>query len=94
MRMSILADGRCLIASRPWRGWCRSCGGPATLEKRVSEVAEEIMEILEGFDLTGSLRDATELAGCLPNTVARLCSQSGGWDIGARSDGASTERDR
>ena len=52
------------------------------------------MEILEGFDLTGSLRDATELAGCLPNTVARLCSRSGGWDIGARSGGASTERDR
>lgn len=32
--------------------------------------AEEIMEILDGFDLTGSLRDAAELAGCLPNTVA------------------------
>ena len=27
--------------------------------------AEEIMEILEAFDLTGSLRDAGELAGCL-----------------------------
>ena len=33
--------------------------------------AEEIMEILEGFDLTESLRDAAELAGCSPNTVAR-----------------------
>jgi hypothetical protein len=33
--------------------------------------AEEIMEILEGFDLTGSYRDAAELAGCSPNTVAR-----------------------
>jgi hypothetical protein len=33
--------------------------------------AEEIMEILEGFDLTGSYRDAGELAGCSPNTVAR-----------------------
>jgi len=29
------------------------------------------MEILEGFDLTGSYRDAAELAGCSPNTVAR-----------------------
>jgi len=31
---------------------------------------EEIMEILEAFDLTRSLRDAGELAGCSPNTVA------------------------
>ena len=33
--------------------------------------AEKIMEILEGFDLTGSYRDAAELVGCSPNTVAR-----------------------
>ena len=33
--------------------------------------AEEVMEILEGFDLTGSYRDAAELAGCSPNTVIR-----------------------
>ena len=26
--------------------------------------AEEIMNILEAYDLTGSLRDAAELAGC------------------------------
>jgi hypothetical protein len=31
--------------------------------------AEEIMEILEGFDLTASYRDAAELAGCSPNTA-------------------------
>ena len=31
---------------------------------------EEIMEILEAFDLTKSYRDAAELAGCSPNTVA------------------------
>ncbi len=31
---------------------------------------EEIMEILEAFDLTRSFRDAGELAGCSPNTVA------------------------
>ncbi len=28
------------------------------------------MEILEAFDLTQSYRDAAELAGCSPNTVA------------------------
>ena len=28
------------------------------------------MEILEAFDLTQSYRDAAELAGCCPNTVA------------------------
>ena len=33
--------------------------------------AEEIMEILEAFDLTGSYRDAAELAGCDHHTVAR-----------------------
>ena len=33
--------------------------------------AGEIMEILEAFDLTKSLRDAGELAGCSHHTVAR-----------------------
>jgi hypothetical protein len=33
--------------------------------------AEEIMRILEAYDLTGSLRDAAELAGCSHHTVAR-----------------------
>ena len=35
---------------------------------------EEIMEILEAFDLTRSFRDAGELAGCSPNTVAHWVS--------------------
>ena len=41
--------------------------------------AEEIMEILKGFDLTASYRDAAELAGCSPNTVARYvaCREAG-----------------
>jgi hypothetical protein len=30
------------------------------------------MEILEAFDLTGTLRDAAELAGCDHKTVAQL----------------------
>ena len=29
------------------------------------------MKILDAYDLTGSLRDAGELAGCSPNTVKR-----------------------
>ena len=29
------------------------------------------MNILEAYDLTGSLRDAAELAGCSHHTVAR-----------------------
>lgn len=38
------------------------------------------MEILEAFDLTGSLRDAAELAGCSHHTVARYVAarQAGG----------------
>jgi transposase len=42
---------------------------PATEEEHVKS-DEEIMEILEAFDLTRSFRDAAELAGCSPNTVA------------------------
>jgi len=41
--------------------------------------AEEIMNILEAYDLTGSLRDAAELAGCSHHTVARY--------VGAREQG-------
>ena len=33
--------------------------------------AELIMEILAAYDLTRSYRDAAELVGCAPNTVAR-----------------------
>lgn len=33
--------------------------------------AETIMEILAAYDLTHSFRDAAELVGCAPNTVAR-----------------------
>ena len=37
--------------------------------------AEEVMEILEAFDLTGSLRGAAELAGCDHKTVAHWVAQ-------------------
>jgi hypothetical protein len=37
--------------------------------------AEEIMNILEAYDLTGSLRDAAELAGCSRHTVARYVAE-------------------
>jgi len=37
--------------------------------------AEEIMNILEAYDLTGSLRDAAELAGCSHHTVARYVAE-------------------
>ena len=33
--------------------------------------AGDVVEILEAFDLTGSLREAARLTGCSPNTVAR-----------------------
>ena len=38
-------------------------------EERVKS-REEIMNMLEAFNLTGSLRDAGELAGCSHHTVA------------------------
>ena len=37
--------------------------------------AEEIMNILEAYDLTGSLRDAAELAGCSHHTVAQYVAE-------------------
>jgi len=46
---------------------------PSTEEKHVKS-DEEIMEILEAFDLTRSFRNAGELAGCSPNTVAHWVS--------------------
>jgi hypothetical protein len=42
---------------------------PADREEQVKSY-EEIMEIPEAYDLTGSLRDTAELAGCSHNTVA------------------------
>ncbi len=46
--------------------------------------AGEIMEILEAFDLTGSQRDAAELAGCSHHTVARY--------VAAREAGGLSDR--
>jgi len=43
---------------------------PTNQEGEVKSAGEAV-GILEAFDLTGSLRDAAELAGCSPNTVAR-----------------------
>jgi transposase len=49
--------------------------------------AEEIMKMLEAFDLTGSLRDAAELAGCSHHTVARHVAAR---DAGRLTDLAAT----
>ena len=45
--------------------------------------AEEIMNMLEAFDLTGSLRDAREQARVKHHTVAR--------DVAAREGGAMSD---
>jgi hypothetical protein len=41
-----------------------------SLRRDYLKSAEEVMEILEAFDLAGSFRDAAELAGCSHHTVA------------------------
>jgi transposase len=51
--------------------------------------AEEIMNILDAYDLTGSFRDAAELAGCSHHTVARYVAERdagrvGGGEVAAR----------
>lgn len=48
---------------------CSLLTKPIEQEEQVKS-REEIMEILEAFDLTGSFRDAGELAGCSHHTVA------------------------
>jgi transposase len=52
---------------------------------------EEIMEILEAFDLTGSFRDAGELAGCSHHTVAAYVAKR---DAGELSDDGPERRER
>ena len=49
---------------------------------------EEIMEILEAFDLTRSFRDAGDLAACSPNTVAHWVAarDAGTLEVPARRD--------
>jgi hypothetical protein len=44
---------------------------PTDPKRDLLKSAEEIMQMLEAFDLTGSLRDAGELAGCSHHTVAK-----------------------
>jgi transposase len=63
----------------------RPVAGRAVIERRVEEAglktAEEVMEILEAFDLAGTLRGAAELAGCDHKTVAhwvRAREEAGG----------------
>ncbi len=57
----------------------RNCPETATKLPDTSPSAEEIMNMLEAFDLTRSLRDAGELAGVSHHTVARY--------VAAREDG-------
>jgi len=49
--------------------------------------AEEIMEILEAFDLTGSFRDAGELAGCSHHTVAAYVAKRDAGELPADGPG-------
>jgi len=57
-----------------WRSWdlldTKSVCPAASRGMGSVKSAEEIMNMLEAFDLTGSLRDAGELAGCSHHTVA------------------------
>lgn len=52
---------------------------------------EEIMEILEAFDLTGSFRDAGELAGCSHHTVKHWVAKR---DAGELPDDGPQRRER
>lgn len=56
--------------------------------------AEEIMNILEAHDLTGSFRDAGELAGCSHHTVARWVRAREERRLGTRGGGAQAQAGR
>ena len=76
-----------LAASRGWGPSSGALGGaeaPFTPEEGHVKSAGEIMEILEAFDLTGSLRDAAELAGCSHHTVARYVAAREAGGLSAR----------
>ena len=70
------------FGSPPRVGWTLRSLEPPRREQVKS--AEEIMEILEAYDLTGSFRDAGELAGCSHHTVAGYVArrEAGGWSTG------------
>jgi hypothetical protein len=62
----------------------RSCSDRSAIHQRSVDLrvvggllkkAEEVMEILEAYDLTGSLRAAAKLAGCDHKTVAHWVGQ-------------------
>ena len=59
-------------------------------EERVKS-REEVMNMLEAFDLTGSLRDAGELAGVSHHTVARYVAKR---DAGELAGGGPRRRER
>jgi hypothetical protein len=68
---------------------CRSLNRGVEQERVKSR--EEVMEILEAFDLTGSFRDAGELAGCSHHTVARYVALR---DAGRLPEEGPQRRDR
>ncbi len=70
---------------RPLFGCDGGAEAPVDPKRDKLKSAEEIMEMLEAFDLTGSLRDAAELAGCSHHTVAKHVAAR---DAGGVSDRA------
>jgi transposase len=50
---------------------------PPAPRRDTVKFGEEVVEIVEAFDLTGSYRDAAELVGCSPTTVARYVALRG-----------------
>src|SRR5699024_2946061 len=52
----------------------------------------QVTEILEAFDLTGSFRAAGELAGCSPNTVASWVAKRDRGELGDLAEPVRRER--
>ena len=62
-------------------------------EGRPVKSSEEIMEILEAYDLTGSLRAAAALAGCDHKTVAHYVAlRDAGLSAGRAAAAADVDR--
>lgn len=74
-------DIRCLAASAVGVPSSSAMSGAEALfvtrGRDILKSAEEIMEILDAYDLTGSLRDSAELVGCSHHTVKRYVEARG-----------------
>jgi len=85
-----------VVGSTAWGAPPSRVVGDETDDPRLGGTAvkdgKQVTEILEAFDLTGSFRAASELAGCSPNTVADWVAKRDRGELGDAAGPARRER--